>query len=1320
MRPDADAFERGFGRRDGLVRRSATIGLALTAVSAVLGATEASRAQEDDWAITRPPTPRRGAVRDARSGLGTRPRALRSREPSDALDRAIATLLARPDDESVARAILARASGIPAGLARVTEAVEARRSESSPDAELALASLALARADLAQAQEHAERASATWPEDGRAHLLRARIAERRGDRALRVEALAQAAQRLEGYRRADVERELAELLVELGRLEEARELFRGLARGRSSRARAELARALAAAGRCDEALRELDEIPSAPAAAASEGVSLALLRAGCERDLGRADDARATLLGAWTLATRASRQGEVLDALVRLARDTDGAEVLERALAPLGSAAALHRGMLLEELGRDDEALVALRAAAARDRHDAEVRSRIARLLTRMGRLQEALAERRALARAFPGRFELVLELAAELHALGRRAEALAELDRAKSRARGDRTALSMLVDAYARLGERDRVISTLEDLARAAPNDPRAIVALAHELLERGDNERAFGLVEALAGGRGSDPRTRALAHLEVAEALANLRAPERALAHLEAAEALLPEAPEVLEAQAHLYERMGRDDDAARALERLVELGARATQDVAAARALEEAEARLVASWARGGQLTRVRPALEAAHARGDASAGRMLAELHRRSGRLEEARATLRALEARSPDDARVVASIARIEHERGDYEGEVTALRRLAELEPTRAGHHYARLVELALTAYRDEDALAFAEEALRHAVEDADVLVRIGRLHARRRDPARAAEAFARALSVDPDALEAAWELASIERDRAHTSRALSLYLDIVERTRDEDLRDRAGRAALEAARAAGMEASIEPRVLSLALSLGRGPGSVARRMALSLYGSLVAGARARSDAVALERWVSRALPVLLTSVREPDFATRAAARQILFARPVRGAGPALVGLARDETIDPTTRADALASAIEVVGDREATDLRALLEDPNETLAVLALHGLVRSLEALGRQGRDERTRRLQALSTRQGALGTHARVWTLLLADGSRTLAPRAERTEDERQLPWLAAWQMAAQGEGPAALGALAEARTRMRDPSAYAVALELVAGRLDDPGTLERLAREALVESGGIRAAAERTLLSPVRPTLACLPGLRRAETLEAWLGRGLERCPRQPRDSARVASVLERVASELAEADVERALDLWGFRPRAEHDPPWLAPTLSALARRASSALEARDTLALALARAAAGRPDLLEPALWTRLLEAASPQVREAAVRSAPLPALAARLAETVRRDAAWSVRRAALVRLADPTLDPETRRDAAADGLLDPYAFVRTAALGVVATLVPETACALVDLARRDPDETVRTRALELSAPCAAR
>ncbi len=1288
---------------------------------------DARPARADDWSITRePPSRREGRPARSRStsagssaARGARPLLPAPASAARDLDRETALALARPDDEAVVLRLVREASAARGGLPAWLEALRARRGEGARIDAL-LGAIALVQGDEASAQAAIESAIARDERLDCAYALGARLALARAPeegvaaRERAAELLSRAIERThDAATRERRQRELLAIWVELpDGLARARALHAELARGGSSLARMELARLLAGRGRCEDALAEIERLRAARDMDASATVSLALLAAECDARFERPAAALDALRRALPAATRSGRIAELLDALITSGRAADGLGALVAELGALGAPARLHLGIVLEELGRDDEALAAFRDVLRRDPRDAETRQRVARLLARTGRLDEALSEQRALARLFPDHVALALELARALVDRGLRAEGLAVLDRIRARVGRDRSTLYLLADAYARLGEGPRTVATLEAIVRARPGDPRGVIALASELMRSHDpaaRRRALELVEGLAG-----PDDGFRGHLEAARALATARILDRALEHLEAAAHLAPDAPEVLDAEAEIFEIAGRHDDVERALERRVALASSGADD-ATIEAGIDAESRLVSFWARRGTLARHRADLETASRGGSSSAARMLADLERRSGRLDAARDLLLELLGRHPEDARLVGRLARLEHERGDYDAEVRAILELARLEPARAGLHYSELVELALAAYRDDDALRFAEEAARRSAGDADVLVRLGRLHARRRDVERAARAYARALELDPDAHEAAWELATLERSRGDARRAMELQLSIFERARDDELRDRAGRAVLETARAAGAEGSIEPTLLALALARGDAP--IYRRIALSLYGALTSDARARGDDAALDRWVTRALPVLFAALRDSDVGARLSARQILFAHPVAGASSTLIALAADRTIEPAARIAALYAALAVLQLRDAAALLSLFDDPSEPLRVGALHGLARlASRATGRSTLEERA--FARARASQGPVAEHA--WALGL------LAPPRASSEPAGAPPsaWLAAYRAARLSSASrptridAALALIEDAALGREERAALG---ELAASGTLEPSSLEALAARALAAPAADRALLSRIVSTRVEPSLECAPPLAVGESSSAWMARVVAACPRAPRDPQAVSGALVAAVSALAPPEIPAAIEAIATWPDRAALGAGLEVVTRAIVARAGGVGAMDASARRALIAILVDVPAVLSVEAWRALLEDDDRAVRLAAVRAAPLPALGEALVDRARSDPAWEVRRASFARLSrGSALAPGLASALVARGLEDEIALVRIEALSLASSSLPDELCSIASEASRDRDSGVAARATALAEGACAR
>lgn len=1162
------------------------------------------------------------------------------------VDRYLAIVLVRPDDETAMQRLLEHASRLPEGVQGLERTLEARRSETNM--RLVIAALAHARADDVRAREAIQEAIAETPNRPESYRLLARIERGVGNLEGALAALNSAS--IHAPADASIVRERAALLLDLNRIEEARALYATLP-STSAWERTEFVRTLASRDRCAEALPSFDAAEQASNEPAMS-TTLLLLRAHCEDEVNDAAAAQATLTRAMSPARRAGRDLEVLDAMLDLARKRGTLEALLPQLESMGASARPSLGMVLEELGRDADARRVYAQHLASHARDAEVHLRLAHLLARSGELEAALVERRTLARLFPDRLAFTLELADALVSLGRTDEALRVLDAARARGRRDAGVLRRVLDAYSRMGERDRILRTLEDLVAHDPTDASRVTALASEWIARGEPARAQVLIDALARGDSAEGA------LAAGRAAIDARLLDLARTHLERALALAPGDPHVLDANADLYERMGRSADAQRAIES--RLSALDVRDAGS----HDLEARLVASWARGGILAQQREPLRARAEQGDVRALRLLAEVERRLGDADAALASLTRLEALTPEDVHVVTALQRLHHARHDYEAEVRTLRRLVVLEPARAGWHLSQLVELALSVYRDEDALAFANEAGGRAFNDASLAIRLGRLEARRHEPARASALYRRALEVDPDAHEAAWELASIERDQGHDEAATLLYASITLRTTDDELRDRAAQAALESARASNTLSSLEPRFLALALAHGDSPAH--RRPALILYTALL-HAEEQNNPGAVERTATRALPVLLAGIRDADASHRAMSQGILLRYPVRGAAAPLLALGTNEQTELSLRRAASFAALRVIDASNESALRTLLASLDARLRIAALHGLARILSPTALRSLLGGLRAHPDLELR-----VHAAWWSTITAEPGRPL-PREAHLVDDAAL------------QAPARLRVLALTET----PNA---------------ASLDWLAEHALSQTSAV--SPRHPFFATTHLMLACVPHIDVSETLEAWVAHAEAICPTSPREDALLADALERAVHNLAAPALPVALarlaDLAATRPSI------VLPATRTLHARLGDALPLRD--ARNDLRLTAATPSACNAACWDRYRAHPSAEVRAAAIAHEPRDRV---LAAPV--DASWLVRRARILRLAEAPLD-EAARAALREALHDESLYVRTAATSALST--DASSCpALQARARTEPSPALREALMHAVGLC---
>jgi hypothetical protein len=130
--------------------------------------------------------------------------------------------------------------------------------------------------------------------------------------------------------------------------------------------------------------------------------------------------------------------------------------------------------------------------------------------------------------------------------------------------------------------------------------------------------------------------------------------------------------------------------------------------------------------------------------------------------------------------------------------------------------------------------------------------------------------------------------------------------------------------------------------------------------------------------------------------------------------------------------------------------------------------------------------------------------------------------------------------------------------------------------------------------------------------------------------------------------------------------------------------------------------------------ALVRLAARVPALLSEEDWRALLARPERVVRAAAAASAH-PSLAPVLVEVAGGDPSWTVRRAALQRLASLEGDSALLDRAIVSAVADDSAFVRGEALSLAELLTDERACELAASLASDRDPWVAERARSVTS-----
>jgi len=1323
--------------------------VAVAALAAALTTPGTTQAQGDDWSITRERRPPRRPRSEPRPPRTRRAPPNREDAASSRFDvlttRYLAALRREPTDRFAFERLLELHRREHGGLDVLEGELDAAVTADGDDyaALVVLGRLLEARGRPDEARDRFARARDLKPSQPGPRVALGRLARARGDDQAARDALTAALERTpSGAAREQLVRELAEVELDLGDVEAARERYASLARGPGASVylRTELARALEARGRHEEAAAEYARVARALRGDARAQGPVLRDQGRAELAAGDVDAAIATLGRALRLVARSSGlRVEVLDLLVDAHRRGDRLdELVDRLSGSRDADTAAVLGRLYDELQREDEAVAAYKRALRGRPRDLDTRLRLIQLLSRSGRLDDAMREYQALIRAAPREPRFVVELAQLLMQTGRRDEAL-RLARSTGRKHPrDPVVHRALAELYARWGEDDLAADEIALLARIDPDDPANLVALGAQRLAEGDEQGALAAWRRILRTESDEARAQATLGGVLADhdqLTAAAKAYERAVE-------LAPDELAYVRGLANVRERLHQHRQA---IEQWTRVLALAEDDRAARR---EARARIVAIHARAGSLEREVRLWKRAFAADppDVDAGRFLAEAHLRARprRLDDAEAVLARVTALEPGAVESLLALERVRTARGDLEGALEVLSRLVEAHPQRAASYLQRMAEHALALYQDERAVEYAARAVSLSPEDAEGHARLGDLYRARQDTGRAVRSYERALELDPRRFDTAFDLAEVHLSRGELEQADRWLRRLIRAAPDDDLVSRAARAAVQVNLGLGTLRDLEADLLPLAIGHPQRP--VFRRALVELYDALAAplirdveAGRDPAAADAREQLASlgtRGIKPLLEALADGDPEQRRIALDVLgYLDHESAAVPLLAAAEGDGSAE--LRARAVIAAGAVARPDLVPRFAALAEGPERRLRGAGTYGLGRLGSAAARAELRKLLEAPDIVVRAQAALGLGA-------AGDRRAVGALEERLGTDRS-PFVraaAAWALGRLGVEDAA----ARLSAAMFEPDAL---LRLAAtdalGRLTGETARTALAAAVFDPDPSLRSMAATALRRPPdgdRGADTLLPIPVGAELGPPYLRRVLDREPPVGLPPPALGPLTEALSSALDEAlrgppeRVRAALE--ALDDRAGEASFALGPLTGGRERWPAEIRAEVDAGARRVVEGAAGgvfeAVDHVDPAIRGRALRVAvllggdragavvarGLQDPVARVRRAALEAVAAvahptpfapAVAARLRDDEAWTIRMRA-AEVAGRVAESDEVRAALVDALAsDPYAFVREAAAKSLRPgMGADARAALEAAAVADPDASVQAAA----------
>jgi HEAT repeat protein/predicted negative regulator of RcsB-dependent stress response len=757
----------------------------------------------------------------------------------------------------------------------------------------------------------------------------------------------------------------------------------------------------------------------------------------------------------------------------------------------------------------------------------------------------------------------------------------------------------------------------------------------------------------------------------------------------------------------------------------------------------ARREARRRIVGIWARRRELSRRMQRWRRAFQDEppDVDAGRFLAEAYLRSRprRLERAETVLERVVELDPGDVESLLALERARTARGDLVGAIAALQRLVDADPRRAPRYLQRMAEHSLALYRDEQAVEFAERAVKRTPDDASAHRRLGDLYRARQDMEEAIASYRRALELNDHLFSTYFDLAELHMARGEREEADRLFRTVVRTSPDDDLVSRAARASIQIHLGEGTLEALERDLLPLALGHPRRP--IFRKLLVELYDALtkpwiraVRGDAETSDEAReqLDRLGGRAIKPLLEALADSDPAQQRVAVDVLaHVGNEHAAGPLLA--AAEESGEAGLRTEALVAAGAIAGPDKVERFVELARGTDRTLRGVATW-------ALGRIGGRRAVRALRALvAADDPAVRAFAALGLGHVSDRpSAESLERLAREDRSVQVRAAAAWALGRAGDARHVPSLIAMMRG---GDGLLAAAAASALGALGDRRAVETLARALFDPDPEQRASGARAIRRLARPGAsqpAGFPLPRHSAAPDAYLRDLLElEASGEPAiELASLRGALEQAARDAFEGPVERAttaltvltgpgrftvtplvgdLDAWPEPARAEaHE------TLARLGRSLLPSLaDLLDHPDAAVREHAIRAVSFVEGAAATRALGAslddAHPPVQRAALRAlasrgtAEDEGVVRRIVDLALEHPDWSTRMRAVEALApqEVALVVEPLEEALAT---DPYAFVREAAARALGNYRAKAAPALRRAANSDVEARVRAAA----------
>lgn len=506
-------------------------------------------------------------------------------------------------------------------------------------------------------------------------------------------------------------------------------------------------------------------------------------------------------------------------------------------------------GALYEETGQVDKAIAAYKKAIGLDSTAIDIRIRLVHLLQTAGELDLAIKEYEALVKAAPQSPEYVFELCETLIQRGDRARALTLLKELEGRAGDDGDMLASVADFYERVEEKEKAMAVLQRLAGTTSGDPTFLIDLGDRYFQAGDKKKAldtWAKVKPLM-------KNEAKAAYALGQVYLDHDMPEDAITSLREAVQLDPNSNQYKKGLALALERTAAgsplaNDRFGEAIVIWQDLLQRTSTDTTGTKKddglAREARTHIVSLWSVTKELaSKVTPLKERFDATPpDLEAGRLLAEVDRKLGKLADAEAVLRKIIEIAPGDQASMLALERVCVQEQNLQGAIDVLQKLAEADTKAARQYYQRMAQYAAELYHDDDAIKYAAKAVELSPEDAGGHQKLGDMYKKRQDYENAIAQYRQAIARNDRLFPVYFELAELLLTSSKEDEADLLFRKVVRAAPDEELVTRAARMSMQINLGKNSLETLERDLLPVAVGNPHKP--IYRRMLVELYGAM--------------------------------------------------------------------------------------------------------------------------------------------------------------------------------------------------------------------------------------------------------------------------------------------------------------------------------------------------------------------------------------------------------------------------------------------------------------------------------------------